>query len=998
MFFFRFSLPLSVLAETEKSSTKIWADNIVDQYKLRPIEDIFTDMSLAEFAADYTKNISCGATANNDDSGTPKEPKSGKTFKLKNGKSIRKRKKRAIIRYYKVRQEKDSERYYKNMMRLYLPHTKLDKPMEYETYEEWFHKGIYKFKDGSIQNISDVVHSNMEIFEKCAPLMEECWEQCKKDSSDQGDAWAAIAPSAEEDRMGQNEEQHKLEETAPEYIPEEDVTVSFPEEHTQKSDYTFKVTKTDLVEDIELKTMIRQMNSQQYEFLMYVRSWCLKLVRNEHPEPFFAHLTGSAGCGKSHLVRSIYQLVTKYLTQLDDECNEVVFLSSLTGSAAFNIGGYTLHSLFSIPVNIPKRYQPLKNKKLQDFRDRLGKIRLLIIDEVSMVSKKMLCWIHERMKQLKGFSATTHAPFGKTSILTVGDFFQLPSPGSMMICKKSRGWEFSDDLWSLFVLYRLEEIIRQKGDSAFAEALNEVRTRKQMKNTKSASDRDSEEVSCEYEPLSEKTVALLRSREIKYSPGDPTYPNEAIHLYARRKDVAQHNRRILRVLCTDFRRIPAVDLETIKGKTRRLPQPIWIDNKKLKDYQSPELEVSEGARVILKLNLDVPDGLCNAATGTIVKIYEGKMIHGQPEVLYIRFDNERVGRNLRRNTVYPEGIPNDTVPIKVHSDVIKQSSGSKIVRYQFPIKLAWAITIHSSQGQTLKEAVVSFKDIDFAGQAYVALSRVTCSKGLHVVDMDLTKIYCDTGVQECYNKMNKLNTNMDTLPTDRELTIVHQNVEGLKQHMSDLQRCNQLQPCDVLCVTETWSNTHEDFQLPGYTYQGRIRRECYSENSCVETVQLKTAKYGGVGMFISNSLLEDRQQEITQISNRLCSLEHMAISICDLQSGRRTVIITIYRPQALPVDFACNQLAILLKNLPASNRTILIGDMNEDANKQGTGQLQSFLKNFGFIQLIDQPTTIGTNGATLDHIYVKSEKGTMPSRRGVIPTHFSYHEAVYVTY
>ncbi len=957
---------------------------------LRPENDIFTDMSLAEFAADYTKNTNYGAKANDDS----QEPKDGKVVKLKNGKSIRKRKKRAIIRYYKVRQDRDSERYFKNMMRLYLPHTKLDKPVWCETFEEWFHKGIYKFKDGSTQSICGVVHQNMETFEKCAPLMEECWEQCKKDASDQGDAWAAIAPSAEEDRMEQHEEQHELEETQAEYIPEEDVTVSFPEPTTQKSDNTFNVTKTDLVGDNELKTMIRQMNNQQYEFLMYVRSWCLKLVRNEHPEPFYAHLTGSAGCGKSHLVRSIYQLVTKYLTQIDDECNEVVFLSSLTGSAAFNISGYTLHSLFSIPVNIPKEYKPLKNKKLQDFKDRMAKIRLLIIDEVSMVSKKMLCWIHERMKQLKGFRSTTYAPFGNTSILAVGDFFQLPSPGSMMICKKSPGWEFSDDLWSLFLLYRLEEIIRQKGDAAFGEALNEIRTRKKKKQTKSTSDKDSDKVSYEYGPLSQNTVALLKSREIKYTPGDPTYPNDAVHLYARRKDVARHNSRILRVLCPDVRKIPAVDLETNKGKTRRLPEPMWIDPRKLKDYQSPELEVSEGARVILKLNLDVSDGLCNAATGTIVKIYEGKMPYGQPEVLYIRFDNDKVGRKLRRNTVYPQGVPSDTVPIKVHSDVIKQSSGIKTVRYQFPIKLAWAITIHSSQGQTLKDAVVSFKNIDFAGQVYVALSRVTHSEGLHIIDMDLSKIYCDTGVQECYNNMNKLKINMHTLPTTRELTIVHQNVEGLKQHMDDLERCNQLQPCDVLCVTETWINTNESFQLPGFTYQGRTRRECYSGNNCKQTAQLKTAKYGGVGIFLSNSLLEDRQQEIMDISNKLCSHEHMALSISDRQSGIKTIVIGIYRPKALPMDFACNQLSILLKGLPPSKRTVLVGDINEDANQR----FQSFMKKFGFVQLIDQPTTIGANGLTLDHVYVQSEIGTMPCSQGVIPTHFSYHEAVYVTY
>ncbi len=300
--FSRFSLPLKVVATRDKSSKDIWADNIVDQYILRPDHDVFIDMSLAEFAADYTKNTNYGADTNDEGTRTTKKAKGDKEFKLKNGKSIRKRKKRAIIRYYKVRQDKDSERYFKNIMRLYLPHTKLDKPVEYETYEQWFHKGIYMFKDGTTQSICDVVNTNMETFEKCAHLMDECWEQAKKDESEQGDAWAAIAPSAEEDRMEQRKEQHELEKEAAEYIPEEDVTASFPEPDAQKSNYSFTVTKTDLVEENELKTMIRQMNHQQYEFLMFVRSWCLKLLRNERPGPFYVHLTGSAGCGKSHLV------------------------------------------------------------------------------------------------------------------------------------------------------------------------------------------------------------------------------------------------------------------------------------------------------------------------------------------------------------------------------------------------------------------------------------------------------------------------------------------------------------------------------------------------------------------------------------------------------------------------------------------------------------------------------------------------------------------------
>ncbi len=987
---------------------------MVNQYELRPEHEIFTDMCLVEFVADYTKNTGYKVKENNDNvPSTSKKKISGETFKLKNGKCIKKRNKRAVFRYYKVRQDIDPERYFKNLMRLYLPHTTLKKPVKYETYEDWFTNGSYKFKDGNTQSICDIVYGNMEQFERYSPLMQGCWEQCQRDNDEQEDSWATIAPSAEEDRIDQHEERQQLEQVAEEYVEEEDVTVSFPDSNTRRNDPTFMVTKTNIVEDNELKKMIRKMNNQQYELLMYVRSWCLKHIRNERPEPFYVHLTGSAGCGKSHLVRTIYQLVTKYLSQLDKECGEIVFLSAFQGSAAFNIDGRTLHSLFSIPVNAAD-FKDLTEPKLIELQKRLANIRLLVIDEISLVSRTLFDQVHSRMKQLKGLSREPHAWFGNTSVLTVGDYFQLPAVGSIVICKQM--FDNCDLLWSQFVLYRLEEIIRQKGDTGFGQTLNEIRTRKRTlrnmtskknqtetkdprkKHTKRTSKENKNKENdskYEYDPLSASTQALLNRRKIIYAPELPSYPKDVVHLFARNEDVDNHNNTILKLLCPNYRTIKAADMQTYAGKTWKLVQPEEVEEPKA--YQLPELHIGEGARIILKLNLDVSDGLCNGATGRVVKIHDGKMPRGQPEVLFIQFDNEKVGKKLRMNTVYPEGIPTNTVPIKPHSGVLRGKKGKKTVRYQFPITLAWATTIHISQGQTLQKAVVSFKDIDYPGQIYVALSRVTSSEGLYIIDLDLSKIYCDSNIQECYDSMLKLETSMAKVPEAHTFTVVHQNVEGLKEHISDLERCNQLQPCDVICVTETWNTTNDDIQMSGYSYLGRTRWECYPEN-CEKTAQLKTAKNGGVGMFLANSIVEDRNIKITDVSNHKCALEHMALSICDTARGMTRNIIVIYRPQKLPPGFASIQLAMLLENLPSSSNVILVGDLNEDTNGGPNQPLQKSITNYGFTQLIKHPTTIGTNGAILDHVYVKCEDGILPDKYGVIPTHFSYHEAVYVTY
>ncbi len=969
---YRFSLPLKVLSQKNKASSQIWTANIVDRYLARPNLAVFNNMTLAEFAADYRRH----AVSNSDDKAN--------VYKLTGDMGyIQKRGKRAIIRYFKANVNREPERYYKNLIRLYFPHRKLEILPPYQSYEEMFFRSKTLNAEHNVVSICDIVQDNLSKFEKNAVMMEDCWEECRNNKGDDQFAWADLAPSTEEERLNQVDEREEMEQLDEDYIEDEPVSQSFPDEiETAQQAYT--IASTPMVTTNELNEMIRKMNDQQYPFLMHIREWCLKTIRGEKPDPFFIHLTGSAGTGKSHLVRSIYQLATRILQQApadsDLDSGEVVLLTSYTGSAAFNIGGSTIHSLFSIPLNPPKEYKPIKPPGLHEIERKLSKIKLLIIDEISFVDKNLLGWIHGRLKQVKKLLHSPHAPFGNTSVLAVGDFFQLAPIAKQMVCKKSPD---TDYLWGIFVLYQLDEIIRQKGDTNFAEMLNRMRVRV----------RDGKRLT----PLLEKDEKLLQSREIAYNPDSADYPHDVYHLFSRWEDVDDHNALMLERICSEKRNIMAVDKKYQGGKVYVLESPQTIET----PFQPRELNIGVGARAMLKMNLDVKDGLANSQIGTVTYIHDGKLPNGQPECIYIKFDDERVGQNLRRQHVFPVDVPKDSVPIMPLSYELSRGQGSKVVRFQYPLVLAWAGTIHSSQGRTLQKVVVSFHKMFAKGQAYVALSRVTSSAGLYLLDVNSSKIYCDEGIIDCYASMPRLDINLNVLPDSRMLTIVHHNVEGLIGHRDDLLRCKQLFPCDFLCVTESHCQEIQNRNdlMPDYMYSGRSRKECYKLGKEHFLKDLKDAAKGGVGMFIANHLLSTSGMQAVDFWFEDIPIEHIGISLLDPNNGMFN-IISMYRPPKLPIHYFCAEVRKLLSRITPGSATIIVGDFNEDGRK--TGQpIQTMFATNGYEQLIFQPTTSDKNGAILDHIYISENIAYIFSEKlksGVIPTHFSFHEATYVTF
>ncbi len=162
---YRFSLPIKLLSQKNQDSSQIWTANMVDKYLARPDTTTFSNMTLAEFCADYERCPSEGSSV-----GKPKP----NVHKLKGDMGyIRKRGKRAIIRYYKANMHKEPERYYKNLLRLYFPHRKLETFPPHETFESLFLNGLSRNSENVVVKISDIIQENMSIFEKHSNIMEE---------------------------------------------------------------------------------------------------------------------------------------------------------------------------------------------------------------------------------------------------------------------------------------------------------------------------------------------------------------------------------------------------------------------------------------------------------------------------------------------------------------------------------------------------------------------------------------------------------------------------------------------------------------------------------------------------------------------------------------------------------------------------------------------------------------------------------------------------------
>nr|XP_022331917.1 uncharacterized protein LOC111129740 [Crassostrea virginica] len=551
--------------DDDEDESDIWMTNIVERYENRPDEELFEDMCLAEFCSEFRVLAK---------SQIPKTPNAN-VFELKNSKGFiqrRTRTKPAIVRYPRFNVEKMSEKYYQCHLQLFLPYrTKAHlKPPIFDLYQTFYENGHVRIKGKQhIQPVKEVVDTNHARFAQNEDVISEA-QEAFENIGEPEDAWANLCPESELMR-----EQCSI----PKVNLNENDELPDMQDDTN-ADVLYKVQQNSGSTE-EALPVLQNLNATQTKIFYLVREWCLEKVFGKNPEALHIFITGGAGTGKSHLIKAIHYEASRILSKILSVPEGVsVLLGAFTGTAAFNIGGNTLHHLFSLPKFMPLPYEPLKEQNLSEMRVQLGDLQILIIDEISMVYKRLLYYVHERLVQIK----KCKKPFGGVTVIAVGDFYQLPPVKQRKderLYKENA--QYSPDYWiDLFKVVELTDIMRQREDIPFASALNSLRNRL----------RD--------QPMEEETKVILNDC-IREGPED------ALHVYATNEEVNEYNLTMLRKRCDNLVEIDAQDFrkDSLSGQLKLRNEPM---TKSKTDSLCSSLLLGVNARVMLTRNCNVDDG------------------------------------------------------------------------------------------------------------------------------------------------------------------------------------------------------------------------------------------------------------------------------------------------------------------------------------------------------------------------------------------------------
>ena len=550
-------------------------------------------------------------------------------------------------------------------------------------------------------------------------------------------------------------------------------------------------------------------------------------------KPFYYFLSGGAGVGKSHLVKALYQAALKYYnSRHGEDFQEVkILLLAPTGKAAFSIRGNTIHSTLQIPAcQSLKNYKPLDSSRLNTLRCKLHALKLIFLDEISMVGNTMFnVQINNRLKDIKG----SKEAFGGVSVIALGDLFQLEPVMDRYVFKDMKDSEYgalAPNLWKeLFTMFELQEIMRQRESKQFAEILNRLREGNHTTDD----------------------IAKLKERCISENCRD--YPTDIPHLFIQNSKVDEWNNRVHMAATGDKYTIRALD-SVIGANSPELRSKILnqipLDPRKTKQLAS-NLQLAEGERTEIALNVRTDDSITNGASNIIKKttLYDKSRPSG---IIWVQFDHVDVGEKTRHDNkqLYLQGIEPTWTPIKpiIAQFAVGRNRTAQVVRKQFPLRPAAAKTIHRSQGDTETRIAVNFNTKRAIPHVhYVGLSRVTTIDGLYITDLSESKIAVNHDVKV---HMQQLRTDRHTKLSNTPIyeldpntfKICFLNSRSLHKHIEDIRSDLNYSNMDINIFSETrlyHLDSNASYAISGYTI--------FRNDS--ESAILTTRPFGGTAVY-----------------------------------------------------------------------------------------------------------------------------------------------------
>ena len=774
--------PIKYLKEMSSDATNVFMTSIHEKYAARPIE--LRDVCLAEFAARYNfisvaawerrksrkvfmvqededdldnddyeglnANIELDDLKDDDvDSQLSTNVNNDGIYKLrKNMGYVELRDKLKIIRYRGFSVEKEPNDYYREQVMLFMPWKDETKEVEVQdTFEVFKNNSIVIAKNRRMfENLvrneteAEAILRIEEEIENQEDLnyAQEAANRLRIDDVLMGRATSIADDENNDELLDQlQEERERLREK---YEEETGFHAEFDDDDNartvaaplQSNQMDAKARRQ--MENDEYKRFMCRLNRKQHIYMIN----CLNMVKLG--QVFYELVVGESGTGKSNLIKAIDQCVNRYLRARDNSEPEKdrVVLCSYTGKASFNIGGVTLHSAFSLPVR-GNDMEQLSAGTLDEIRKKYRQLKLVIIDEISMVGANLFASIDSRLRQI----FDKDKPFGGISLVLFGDFNQLHPVLDSWIFNEGvsknayRQLVARQDvpsLWSLFRLFRLTEIMRQAQDKKFAQALSTLGNYGLC-------------------GLSNEQVKLFDSRIVNFED----IPEDAIFLYHTNEKKngmceMQLNRKPGTVLRNYAKHVPKGQGSEIE-KAKKYIENHAMNLAAEKCAQLANVVLLKcGIKYMIFTNMDVSDGLVNGTTGTLKKFDTYKDTCDdriRAQVLWFDFGDNEVGQSMRNKNkqlyenkrIAKEPVPANWTPFFPSTTNIKVRAGTKwsIDRVQFAVDVAEAITIDKAQGQTYDKVAFDLNQTNKRGNntltrahLYVALSRVRRLEDLYL--------------------------------------------------------------------------------------------------------------------------------------------------------------------------------------------------------------------------------------------------------------------------